>query len=141
MGRSLEVLDGQQRITSVGRFVTGKFAIKVNGKEQTFSSLPKERSRRSSHSELLVYECEGTEPEIKEWFETINIAGVPLNSQELLNAIYSGSFVTKAKAEFSNSNNANLQKWNAVHQEGRPQASRGLGNRARLGGFLEGHHR
>jgi len=36
------VLDGQQRITSVGRFVTGKFAIKVNGKEQTHGSLPKE---------------------------------------------------------------------------------------------------
>ena len=39
-GDTLEVLDGQQRITSVGRFVTGKFAIKVDGKEQTFSSLP-----------------------------------------------------------------------------------------------------
>ena len=26
-GTTLEVLDGQQRITSVGRFVTGKFAI------------------------------------------------------------------------------------------------------------------
>lgn len=25
-----EVLDGQQRITSIGRFVTGKFAINVN---------------------------------------------------------------------------------------------------------------
>ncbi len=72
---------------------------------------PRSRSRRSSHSELLVYECEGTETEIKEWFETINIAGVPLNTQELLNAIYSGPFVTKAKAEFSNSNNANMQKW------------------------------
>src|SRR6185369_3387383 len=39
-GEALEVLDGQQRITSIGRFVTGKFAIRVNGKEQTFSSLP-----------------------------------------------------------------------------------------------------
>jgi hypothetical protein len=61
----------------------------------------------------LVYECEGTESEIKQWFETINIAGVPLNAQELLNAIYSGPFVTLAKAEFSNSHNANIQKWNA----------------------------
>ena len=55
--------------------------------------------------------CEGEEPEIKEWFKTINIAGVPLNEQELLNAIYSGPFVTAAKEEFSNSNNSNLQKW------------------------------
>lgn len=110
-GDKLEVLDGQQRITSVGRFVTGKFAIKVDGKEQVFSSLPKEVQDGLLASELLVYECEGTETEIKEWFRTINIAGIPLNSQELLNAIYSGPFVTKAKAEFSNSNNANMQMW------------------------------
>ena len=107
----LEVLDGQQRITSVGRFVTGKFAIKVAGKEQTFSSLPVEEQELLRQSELLVYECLGTEKEIKEWFQTINISGVPLNEQELLNAIYSGPFVTKAKAEYSNSNNANMQKW------------------------------
>ncbi|UZJ26905.1 DUF262 domain-containing protein (plasmid) [Rhodococcus antarcticus] len=107
----LEVLDGQQRITSVGRFVTGKFAIKVEGREQTFSSLPPEDQGRIVDSELLVYECSGTEREIKDWFQTINISGVPLTPQELLNAIYSGPFVTLAKAEFSNSANANLQKW------------------------------
>jgi hypothetical protein len=110
-GDKLEVLDGQQRITSVGRFVTGKFAITVDGKEQVFSSLPKEVQDGLLASELLVYECEGTETEIKEWFRTINIAGIPLNSQELRNAIYSGPFVTQAKAVFSNSNNAKMQMW------------------------------
>ena len=112
-GDRLEVLDGQQRITSVGRFVTGKFAIRLDGREQTFSSLPSEEKARLLDSELLVYECQGTEKEIKEWFETINISGVPLNKQELLNAIYSGPFVTAAKIEFSNSQNANIQKWSA----------------------------
>lgn len=112
-GDHLEVLDGQQRITSIGRFVTGKFAIKVDGREQTFSSLPLEQQQLILNHELLVYECEGTEKEIKEWFKTINIAGVPLTQQELLNAIYSGSFVTAAKAEFSNSGNALQQKWSA----------------------------
>lgn len=112
-GTSLEVLDGQQRITSVGRFVTGKFAIHQDGREQTFSSLPVEEQTKIMASELLVYECLGTEKEIKEWFKTINIAGVPLTNQELLNSIYSGPFVTRAKAEFSNSQNANLQKWSA----------------------------
>lgn len=109
----LEVLDGQQRITSIGRFLTGKFAIKVNGREQTFSSLPEETQKRLMESELLVYACEGPEEEIKEWFQTINISGVPLNEQELLNAVYSGPFVTAAKAEYSNSGNANVQKWSA----------------------------
>ncbi len=108
-----EVLDGQQRITSIGRFVTNKFAIMDGGNPKNFDSLPADQRERVLRSPLLIYECEGTETEIKEWFQTINIAGVPLNSQELLNAIYSGPFVTLAKAEFSNSQNANMQKWSA----------------------------
>ena len=108
-----EVLDGQQRITSIGRFVTNKFAITDNDNPKNFDSLPTDKQAKILASKLLIYECEGTETEIKQWFETINIAGVPLNSQELLNAIYSGPFVTLAKAEFSNSLNANIQKWSA----------------------------
>ena len=64
-------------------------------------------------TELLVYECEGTESEIKEWFKTINIVGLPLEEQEILNAVYCGSFVTLAKEVFSNSQNANINKWSA----------------------------
>lgn len=112
-GEKLEVLDGQQRITSIGRFVTNKFAILLDGRHQSFSSLSKEQREKIEDAVLLVYECTGTEKEIKEWFQTINIAGVPLNRQELLNAIYSGPFVTAAKAVFSNSANANQQKWGA----------------------------
>jgi hypothetical protein len=108
-----EVLDGQQRITSIGRFVTNKFAVMDNGNPKNFDSLPADQQARLRDSKLLIYECEGTETDIKKWFETINIAGVPLNDQELLNAIYSGPFVTLAKAEFSNSQNANIRKWSA----------------------------
>ena len=110
----LEVLDGQQRITSFGRFVSGKFAIvDANGMQQYYSGLAKDQQDKILDSEILVYECSGTESEIKQWFKTINTAGVPLNEQELLNAIYSGPFVTAGKAEFSNSQNANIQKWSA----------------------------
>ncbi len=109
-----EVLDGQQRITSIGRFVTNKFAIKdENDMQQYFSSLAHEIQKTILETKLLIYECEGTESEIKQWFKTINIVGVPLNNQELLNAVYSGVFVTLAKVEFSNSQNANIQKWSA----------------------------
>lgn len=109
-----EVLDGQQRITSLGRFVTGKFAIKnENGLPQYYDGLAADKKEKILETKLLIYECEGTETEIKEWFKTINIAGVPLNNQELLNAVYSGSFVTLAKREFSNSQNSNIQKWSA----------------------------
>jgi len=111
--QKFEVLDGQQRITSIGRFVTNKFAVMDGTNPQNFDSLPADQQERIMGAKLLIYECEGTETEIKQWFETINIAGVPLNTQELLNAIYSGPFVTKAKEEFSNSQNANIQKWSA----------------------------
>lgn len=108
----LEVLDGQQRVTSLGRFVTDKFAVKDDdGNEQYFSGMAKDKKARVLGTKLTIYECEGTESEIKEWFKTINIAGIPLNEQELLNAIFSGPFVTLGKAEFSNSQNANIQKW------------------------------
>ncbi len=110
----LEVLDGQQRITSFGRYVTNKFAVKdENGMEQYFSGIAADKQKKILDTKLLIYECEGTESEIKDWFKTINIAGVPLNDQELLNAVYSGPFVTLAKQEFSNSQNANIQKWSA----------------------------
>ena len=110
---AFEVLDGQQRITSIGRFVTGKLAIKDgNGMQQHFSSISADKQEKILQTKLLIYECEGTESEIKEWFRTINIAGAPLNSQELLNAVYSGPFVTLGKKEFSNSQNVNIQKWN-----------------------------
>ncbi len=106
-----EVLDGQQRITSIGRFVTNKLAVKVKNMAQYFSSLASDMQDKILSTRLLIYECEGTESQIKEWFKTINIAGIPLNEQELLNAVHSGPFVTLAKAEFSNSRNANIQKW------------------------------
>ena len=109
-----EVLDGQQRITSLGRFVTGKFAIRdANGMQQYFSGLDKDKKQLILDTKLTIYICRGEEQEIKEWFRTINIAGVPLVQQELLNAIYSGPFVTAAKAEFSNSQNTLVQKWKA----------------------------
>ena len=109
----LEVLDGQQRITSLGRFLTRKFAIQINGMEQYFDYMAEDLKEKILKTELLVYECEGTESEIKEWFKTINITGLPLEEQEILNAVYCGSFVTLAKEVFSNSQNANVNKWSA----------------------------
>ena len=107
-----EVLDGQQRITSLGRFITEKFAwIDEDGRPWYFTALNKDEQEQFLNTRLLIYICEGTEREIKDWFRTINIVGIPLNEQETLNAVYSGPFVTKAKEEFSNSNNTNINKW------------------------------
>ncbi len=139
-----EVLDGQQRITSIGRFLTNKFAIMDDGNPKNFDSLPADQQAKIRDSKLLIYECEGTESEIKQWFETINIAGVPLNDQELLNAIYSGPFVTLAKAEFSNSQNANIQKWSA-YIKGSPNRQAYLEraldwvSQGDIGGYMSAH--
>ena len=113
-GEHYEVLDGQQRITSLGRFVTHKFAIKdKNGMEQYFDGLNDVDKNRILDTHLLIYICEGEEPEIKEWFQIINIAGVELTDQEIRNAIYSGSFVEALKKVFSNNQNPNIDKWRA----------------------------
>ncbi len=109
-----EVLDGQQRITSIGRFVKGKFAVKdANNHEQYYSGMSEEQQKLILDKELLIYICEGEEQEMMKWYETINIAGVPLKMQEIRNAVYHGPFVTKAKEVFSNSQDANVQKWSA----------------------------
>lgn len=109
-----EVLDGQQRITSLGRFITGKFPlIDENGMPHYYSAMPDNLIKRINETALTIYICEGEEDEIKAWFRTINIYGIKLNHQEISNAVYSGPFVTKAKEEFSNTQNANIQKWSA----------------------------
>ncbi len=76
-----------------------------------FSSMAENLKEKIKQTHLLIYICYGEESEIKEWFKTINIAGIPLNEQELRNAIYSGPFVSALKEEFSNSNNARIQMW------------------------------
>jgi len=141
-----EVLDGQQRITSVGRFLTDKFAYPdADGHERNFSSLAADRKKLLLETPLTIYVCTGEESEIKEWFKTINIAGIPLNEQELLNAIYSGPFVTAAKEEFSNSMKPLLQKWKAYvkgnekRQEILAEALRWV-SRGNVDGYMA-HHR
>lgn len=108
-----EVLDGQQRITSFSRFVTMSwpFAVEWKGKQRYIGSLDKDEREKIINTKLTIYVCEGEPSEIQEWFETINITGVPLVKQELRNASYHGPFVTKARALFSNSGNANIARW------------------------------
>ena len=105
-----EVLDGQQRITSIGRFMTDKMDITYKSDKRNIYSLPKEDRERLENTILLIYVCKGTETDIRNWFETINIGGITLTLQERLNAAYHGSFVNLCKAEFSNSSNPQVQK-------------------------------
>ncbi len=109
-----EVLDGQQRITSFGRFVKTTYPFSVpdeNGDPRYFHSLTLEEQEKILGTPLTIYICKGSSKEIQEWFEKINIIGAPLTPQELRNAAYHGSFVNLARKTFSNSGNANMNKW------------------------------
>ena len=108
-----EVLDGQQRITSFARFVntTYPFAVMIDGKPYYFDSLPQNLKDRITNTKLTIYVCEGDPDEIQQWFRIINIAGIPLKSQELRNAVYHGPFVTAARETFSNASNGNMSRW------------------------------
>ncbi|MCC6424221.1 MAG: hypothetical protein IT447_12140 [Phycisphaerales bacterium] len=74
---------------------------------------------------------------------------MPLSDQELLNAIYSGPFVTAAKAQFSNSQNANIQKWSA-YVKGSANRQEFLeaaldwvskGEKGGIGGYMSAHRK
>ena len=108
-----EVLDGQQRITSFARYVnmSWPFAVEIGGKPRYFDSLDADQQKLIVDAPLTIYVCEGEPSEIQEWFETINIVGVPLVKQELRNAAYHGPFVTMAREVFSNTGNANMNRW------------------------------
>lgn len=95
-----EVMDGQQRTLALCEYVAGKFSFEF----KNFFNQPLDIQKRILDYELTVYVCEGEHSEKLEWFKTINIAGKPLNEQEILNAIYAGPFVSDAKRHFSKSN-------------------------------------
>ncbi len=110
-GDCFEVLDGQQRITSLGRYVKNLFSADDEGHPHYYRSLSEAKKIFLLETPLTIYICDGTEDEIKQWYKTINIAGLALTKQEIANAIYSGAFVTAAKAIFSNSKNSRLHLW------------------------------
>lgn len=95
-----EVMDGQQRTLSLCEYVDGKFAYDF----KNFFNQPTDIQKLILDYPLTIYLCEGEPSEKLEWFKTINIAGKPLNEQEINNAVYAGPFVTDAKRHFSKSN-------------------------------------
>lgn len=98
-----EMLDGQQRTISACEFLNNKFSVNY----QTFFNIKQSMSDLANkilNYELQVYICDGTVSEKLAWFRTINIAGEKLTEQELLNAQYTGEWLTAAKQFFSKTN-------------------------------------
>ena len=96
-----EVLDGQQRTISICSFIAGEYMMLFDGNLLGFNNMTVEQQNRILDYKLQVYICEGSDDEKIKWFQRINIAGEKLTNQEILNAIYSGPWVTQAKRRFS----------------------------------------
>lgn len=97
---NFEVLDGQQRTISIGQYVNGDFSLN----DRFFHNLTDEEQYKILDYELFIYFCEGTDKERIDWFTIINIAGEKLTNQEILNAVYTGTWLSDAKLKFSKSN-------------------------------------
>ncbi|MDO8619402.1 MAG: DUF262 domain-containing protein [Candidatus Daviesbacteria bacterium] len=95
-----ELLDGQQRTLSICQYLNGDYSIN----DRYFHNLTKEEKDQILDYELMIYFCDGTDKERIEWFEVINTAGEKLTPQELLNAVYTGPWLSDAKLKFSKSN-------------------------------------
>ena len=96
-----EIIDGQQRTISVCEYVTDGFSINYDNDAMQMPTLPQDIQKKILDYKLMVYFCKGTDSERLKWFETINIAGEELTTQELRNAVYSGPWLSDAKRYFS----------------------------------------
>ena len=93
----LDVIDGQQRIFSIFRFLDNQFALSglevlstLNGKR--FHHLDRRSQRQiETHTLRAVIITNDSHPEIQfDVFERLNTNTMPLNAQELRNCIYRG---------------------------------------------------
>ena len=114
-----EIIDGQQRTISLCQYVDSSFSI--DG--LAFHNLQDDQKDEILNYRLMVYVCSGTDSERLKWFKIINIAGVKLTEQELLNATYPGPWLADAKTRFSRQNcpaqtiGSKLLKGSAIRQD------------------------
>lgn len=98
-GGRLEVIDGQQRLTTLVRFVRNEFALRklhrmssLNGK--LFKELTTEQQEKILDEPIrtIVIDAAGNTELRYEIFERLNRGSMALNEQELRNCVYRGPF-------------------------------------------------
>jgi len=94
----LDVIDGQQRLFSIYRFLNNQFALSglevlTDINRSRFHKLPQKLRRKlETHTLRLVAVTNESHPEIKfDVFQRLNTNTVPLNAQELRNCVYRGA--------------------------------------------------
>jgi hypothetical protein len=96
----LDVIDGQQRIYSIYRFVKNQFrltgleVVKEYNSQRYFELPPKDRRKLDTYTLRCVIITNDSHPEIRfDVFERLNTNTMPLNAQELRNCIYRGALI------------------------------------------------
>lgn len=93
------VIDGQQRLTALFRFIDGKYPISgleqrtdLNGKH--FADLGRDLQRQFENYTLTVVQIrKESDPDVRfEVFERLNTGATKLNDQEIRNCVYRGPF-------------------------------------------------
>ncbi|MGA7776978.1 MAG: DUF262 domain-containing protein [Paraburkholderia sp.] len=94
----LDVIDGQQRLFSIYRFLNNQFPLSglevlTELNQSRFHEMPLKMQRQlKTHTLRCILITNESHPEIKfDVFERLNTNTVPLNSQELRNCIYRGA--------------------------------------------------
>ena len=96
-----EIVDGQQRVLTLVRYVNSQFSIPVDGTPKYFHNLPESSQCEFQEHQLSVYVCKGEREDRLKWFERINVGSKPLSAQEVRNAVYVGAWVVDAKRYFN----------------------------------------
>jgi hypothetical protein len=121
-GGKLEVIDGQQRLTTLIEFITNRFPLQrltrmpsLNG--QKFRDLSIEYQEKIKDTPIRTVEINaGNNTDLRfEIFERLNRGSMALNEQELRNCVYRGPFnVLLAELEMDN-------KWRSVKGGAEPE--------------------
>ena len=99
---SYELLDGQQRTISICQYCNNDFTMEFEkGKPQYFYGLDEEQRESILNYTIDIVVCKGATSEKLKLFQRLNVAGAVLTDQELLNAVYTGKWLTDAKKRFS----------------------------------------
>lgn len=97
-----EIIDGQQRTISFCRYMNNIFSFSKTQKK--FFNLSKEQQQKIEDYKIFVCICKGNTDDRLEWFIKINTSPSIMKTQELLNAHYTGTWLSDAKRYFSKTN-------------------------------------
>lgn len=84
-----EVLDGKQRIEAICKFLNNDLEYNGNNRRNTDKNI----QDKINNTKLSIIVCSGSEELKREIFYRINTLGIPLSNFEVLNGLYSGTYL------------------------------------------------